>query len=106
MREHKMFNINGEKLREALQQIGISLQKASIEIGYAPEYLSRSITNGRMRPSAQIALENRYNIKASDISIEKEDEAGAQETEAIDHDKLYKTIYAAVYEAVKKALND
>lgn len=57
------------------------------------------------------ALERYYGISGEDIEAKPVDGSKGSESvtegpKAVDYDELYKCIYGAVYQAVKKALNE
>ena len=95
--------IDGTKLRTALLKRGVRLVDASEDLGYSKNYLKYLCDVGAVRPSVVQAIEKLYNIKYEEYqAVEKPQEAVAQQS--IDYNELYKCIYSAVYEAMKKAL--
>ena len=106
--------INPEKLIEELKKRGLTHNRVSEELGYNRNYITGVLKAGRMGRGARKTLEVLYNIKPEDIAPEKEHAEEPQEpaeglqgtfTEEF-WGRLYKTMYAAVYEAVRKAWSE
>ncbi|MBR2644879.1 MAG: hypothetical protein IKD54_06270 [Clostridia bacterium] len=112
-RTMNMVPIDAGKLRAELQKRGFDAAKASVEIGYAPSYLASMVfkesAKGKLPERALILLFERLNIRRE--SIEIVERAATEEPEtppraaSFDWDKLYTTIYQAVYDATLAAFN-
>lgn len=104
-KETNMMPIDGKKFESALKRRGIPMQQASREIGFASSYLGNCVALGRIRKAAVHTLKSLYNIEYNDIAPDSKTEEKHEPTNpVIDYGMMYKTIYGAVYEAVKKAL--
>lgn len=106
-----MEQIDGKKLEKILSERGIGRKEASVEIGFSEYFIGNCILRNTMNTSAIKGLELRYNIKPDDFVIheEKEEVIEPEKPERavlLDYEKLYQTIYCAVYEAVKKAWSE
>lgn len=79
----------------------------SIALGRSHAYLSNGIISNEFLKG----LERYYGISGKDIEAKlidgsKGSESVTEGPKAVDYDELYKCIYGAVYQAVKKALNE
>lgn len=81
----------------------------SREMGYAPNYLS-TVTKGKTPVSVtlKVLLDKLYGIKIEDYMENEAQQHEKQERGLTEEQRneLYKIVYAAVYEAVKKARNE
>lgn len=107
--------INGEALRAEFKARGVTLQNASIKIGYEASYLSKAIRDGLMPKSTMLLLQAMYNIDPEIYRVKTESEkVETSVVEVVQHsgltdddlEKLYKVIYSAVYKATKRALEE
>lgn len=109
----KEFAINTEALRSELAKRGMSLKAASLEMGHSDAYLSTKMRSGKVHETDAKILEMMFHIPRSAYEIvepepEKENpveqEAPTPVVEVnIDYEQMYKTIYSAVFAAVKEA---
>lgn len=103
----KTYTFSREKLKDIIKSKGLTQAKISIALGRSHAYLSNGmIDNGFLK-----ALERYYGISGEDIEAKPVDGSKGSESvtegpEAADYDELYKCIYGAVYQTVKKALNE
>lgn len=104
-----MIEIDGEKLRAEIFKRGLTFANASKELGHANTYIGNVIARGLIPSHAAILLKSLYNI---DLDSYKKPEIYHQESfieklqqqePILDYDRLWKVIYTAVYEAIKKA---
>lgn len=102
---NNMVMIDGKKLQAELKKRGVSFASASKELGFGVTYLTNSASRGYMRTAAIKALFAEYNINP-DAYVLKESEPAEEKVAAVDYNELYKVIYTAVYEAVKKAWSE
>lgn len=106
----KLVKINSIKLRNILYERKLDMKVVSEEIGYEQSFISKCISRGSLSNTAIKGLELRYGIHYDDIKAEEPKpqrvEPPAQQeivnVEAIDYQKLF----AVVYQAFKKALNE
>lgn len=111
------INIDGEKLAEILKERGLMATKVSAEIGYHPSAISRCVKAGHMAKNMAKSIELRYGIACDKFVIPEEKKQPEQASfdlvidekktaDPIDYEKLWKVIYTATYEAMKKAWNE
>lgn len=124
-RNVKFYDVDIELLKDEAKKRGENLTTLSKGIGYGGGYLSGMCQKNKAANKTRgipdrtaILLYERYNIRIDDILrkseapvlevIEPEPEATENETKPFEMDwaQLYNTIYAAVYEAMRKALNE
>lgn len=115
-RKTNIAEINGEILGKELKKRKIPFSVASINIGFDESYISKAIRSNRISKSAVKLIQMIYGIDA-DIYIVKEELAVKDEQQVVEivqsvgmtdevKKDLYKIIYSATYEAMKRALND
>lgn len=82
-------------------------------MGYNLSYIGNTVARNKIAPSGARMLEVLFNIrleeyaKKQDATVEDVVEKTIkEETTAIDYDKLYQIIYAAVYDAVKRVWSE
>lgn len=105
--------INGEKLKREFGKRNISLLEASQTCGFEASYFSKVCRANKITKYAAHLLDHTYNIKYDaykEDGVKKEEviNKSADEftiTEEVSN-ALYKIIYSAVYEAVKKAWSE
>lgn len=107
----QMVKISNEKLLREIEKRGLMGRQMSVEMGYAPGYLSCCGARGQMSKSGLTMLERMFDIRPEEIM--KDDDKPEQEpeqmtipeppVEPINYERLGQVIYQAVYEAVKKA---
>ena len=106
------FLVNVEYLRNWFDEHGIILADASASIGRSKSYLSHKLSDGVFNESDALLLEAKFGLKKSEYELTMADVQYVENAEckeapkpvALDYDKLYQTIYAAVVEGVKQAL--
>ena len=101
------YTFNREKLKDIIKSKGLTQAKISIALGRSHGYLH----NGAISNEFLKSLEKYYGISSEDIDAKpfdgpKGSESVTEGPKAFDYDDLYKCIYGAVYQAVKKALNE
>lgn len=108
----KTIKIDGEKLKLLLRANGLTQREASERIGNGGSFISSACRYGTMSLKAALAIEAILGIKRSDFEIadpeitekpEPTENASNLPSDSIDYDKLYRTIYTAVYNATKDA---
>lgn len=122
-------NIDGEKLRKMITSRGLSLTDVSEELGFHETWLSRCLNGNYLTKIAIRGIELRYGIRGEDYLVpepkpEPEPEPEPKQIELVpdhgetvmdyekladtlrdkifDYQKIYATVYKAVYEALKK----
>ena len=99
-----MFQIDREKLYEALKKRGLRNTAVCADLGMSGSYLANCAHRGKITETSAVLLERLYNIKREEYQLVQEEPvipAKTPDVAALDYDKLYQTIYAAVYHAVK-----
>lgn len=117
MRSNQVI-IDGQALAKILKDRGIAVTKASEEVGYHFSNLGRCIKTNHMSKNMAYGIELRYGIPREKFVIPEEKTEPEQmaidlvpvdkekPVDPIDYEKLWKVIYTATYEAVKKAWNE
>ena len=101
----ELINISPVMLENAVKARHMTLQQASIKMGYNSTQLSVCCKRGYVTKPFMVALESTLGIKEEEITVPKV-EVVENPPEMIDRLSLYNTIYNAVRNAVKDALND
>lgn len=101
------YTFNREKLKDILKRKGLTQEKVNLALGRSHAYLS----HGKIDKAFLSGLERYYGISGEDIGAELDDgskgqESGTEGLKEFDYNKLYRCIHEAVYQAVKKALNE
>lgn len=101
------YTFSKEKLKDIIKSKGLTQAKMSIALGRSHGYLSHGIINKKFLEG----LERYYGISGEDIEAKPVDgskgsESVTERPKAVNYDELYKCIYGAVYQGVKKALNE
>lgn len=101
------YTFSREKLKDIIKSKGLTQAKMSTALGRSHGYLSNGIISNEFLKG----LERYYGIRGEDIEAKLVDGSKGSENvtegpEAVEYDELYKCIYGAVYQAVKKALNE
>lgn len=108
----KTIKIDGQKLKLLIAAKGMNQREASEAIGNGRSFISSACRYGTMSLKAALAIEAILGIKRSDFEIVEPEITEEPEpvkiapilaSDGIDFDKLYKTIYTAVYNATKDA---
>ena len=113
----RMIKIIPENLEKEIAQRNLSKGYVSEQIGHGRNFISESIRKGRLSNSAVKGLEAIFNINpeiycVQEQSAEPIEEPAEKESELeaisyqLDYHELGKTIYRAVYQAVKKAWSE
>lgn len=108
--------VDRKKLKKALNEKGVAVCEASVEMGYGHSSIHSSLnrSGGLSRPMLK-ALETRYGITYDMIKLDeskpevkKEAKETVKETAsahlAIDENRLYQIIYSATYHAFRRVL--
>lgn len=105
--EGGFVNIDKEKFETELTKRGLLKTVLSKEMGFNHTYIGKQVNNGKMRLNTVNYLKGVYNIDPDLYTVKEETPPETIEPKEcivpIDYDKLYETIYNAVYMAVKKA---
>lgn len=108
------FLVNVEYLRDWFDEHGVILADASVSIGRSKSYLSHKLSDGVFNESDALLLEAKFGLKKSEYELKTSDvfkDSGLEihsepvgQPFVFNYDKLYQTIYSAVVEGVKQAL--
>lgn len=120
------ITIDGDKLKGIFKAMGKTVTAVSEEMGYGHAALGVKLGKNYLMNRDIVFLEKIYGIKPeyympteveepktetaistlTQAQIEKAFANALDEYDAIDYERLYKVIYSATYEAMKKALGD
>lgn len=110
-----LVDISGIKLEAAILSRGMTMQYVSEELGYNPNFMSNCKSRNCMNKAVIVGLQSRFGISFDEYKIDeppaivKALEADPEEmlqaitVEPIDYDRLWKLVYTATLEAMKKA---
>lgn len=127
MKKHVNFvKIDGEKLKAAIKAKGLMPSNISREFGFNYNYLSNAAYEGRLKKNVVILLETVHGIKLDEYKYVEPEPAPAPEpkpvpgpepkpveekaeekehvTGPIDYTQLYKTVFVAMYRAIKRVI--
>ena len=119
MKKHGNFvKIDGEKLKAAIKAHGLVAADVARGFGFNYNYLSNAAFEGRLKQNVVILLETVHGIKLDEYKYvepepapapePKPEEVKAEEKEhvtgPIDYTQLYKTVFVAMYRAIKRAI--
>ena len=100
------FKIDVEALRAEFTKRNLSLAQVSVEMGHCDTYINVKFNNKCMHENDAKMLELLYHIPKSAYEISDEPEEFMEDTPEpmkFDYEELYRTIYSAVFAAVKEA---
>ena len=107
------IKIDGNKLYQAMKERGLTPTKICREIGVNGGYFANAKSRGSIANMMIVLLESRYGIPRDTYVVKEEEEVSI--VEVVQHDdffseenqqKLYKLVYSAVYNAMKRALSE
>lgn len=101
-------SIDGDKLRAELKKRGLNISVLSQQLGYSKSYLNWAIRNNQLSMPAIKILENDYNLHldAYVVKDKKEEAVIDENTGGVNYHTLYRVIYGACYQAMKRALSE
>lgn len=109
----QFIKFDSEELYKIFRERGLQSSKLAKEMGVNQSYFSNAKKRGTINEMAVLLLESKYNIPRSRYVIaegqkKEEDNNVEQKTNITEEMKkeLYEILYSAVYEGVKKALNE
>jgi lambda repressor-like predicted transcriptional regulator len=101
------IEISPVMLENAVRKRHMSLESASSKMGYSKNQLYVCMQRGYLTRPNLVALESILGIKLEEIQTPKVEVVDAPAlADGIDHMKLYNTIYYAVKNAMRDALNE
>lgn len=102
----RAIEIDGSKLKKLLEQRNIDSATVSVKLGCSRTYISDCVRRNKISDQSVKMLSMLYGIGLEDI---KKDDPVKPEEEKLDlfgNDEMYKTIYTAVYNAIKDAMKE
>ena len=113
MATRRMYEIDGVKLREELKKRNLTGKQVETECGFGISVINHYIRDNRISKMAVEILRMKYNILFDDYKIDEvKPESPVTEVVQVssinedDWKQLYKVIYSATYEAMKRALSE
>lgn len=101
------IEISPVMLENAVRKRHMSIEQASLKMGYNKQQLYVCMQRGYLTRPNLVALESILGIKLEEIQTPKVEVLDPPVlADGIDHMKLYNTIYYAVKNAMKDALNE
>lgn len=108
------FNVDAKKLTKLLKKTGKNYSEIARSMGFGESAVSTAVRNGRMSYGMADCLSRLYSIEKEEYEYAEKVEEEKVEPEVVKpidpkevfnevKDDLYKLMYSAVYEAVKKA---
>ena len=111
-RSIQTFPIDTVALRNEFTKRNLTLAGASVDMGHCDTYLNVKFNTKKMHENDAKMLELLYHIprEAYELKDEVEEVVEVLEDDPLkeakfDYEELYRTIYSAVYAAVKEAFN-
>lgn len=116
MRGHsrEKFEIDGEKLRAEIEQRGLKISQIERDCGFGQSTFNHYVNKNYITKMAREMIALRYNIQFDTYKkVEEAPQVENQVVEVVQHHslteedwkQLYKVIYSATYEAMKRALS-
>lgn len=110
-KSENMIKIDGEKLYGALKERGLTASQLCKELRINNGYFANAKHRGTMPNMMVVLLESRYGIPRDNYIIKEEPAVVEIVTDndffsEENQTKLYKLVYAAMYNAMKRALNE
>lgn len=114
-RNFQKVDVNVQAFEKAVASRGLDGYKMAEEMGFSHKYLWNKVRLGYVHMNDVILLDKMYGIPLSEYSLEDnpilpeddvQDASPAQDTSVLDYDRLYDTIFKAVFRAVKLAWED
>lgn len=110
----KTIKTDKAKFTAACRKRGITAKDAAMAIGMCGNYFSARLSEGHIPEYVAKLLKSELNMDRSEYEVEEPAQqameiGGAEPARIIaemDMDKLYQTIYSAVYQAVKMAFSE
>lgn len=103
----EFIEISGERLKTEIYKKNLTLAEAGKQIGVSHGFFNSCIERGTMRQTYALLVENVIGIPVERFQrVEPELPKVKSEPATLDYERLYKVIYSATYEAMKKALEE
>lgn len=101
--KHYAVKINKDRLYDEIRAKGLTVTGASLEMGFGKSALAMNASQGHITHTQALLLEKMWNIKREDYELVEESETEKPKETKLDMDQLYRTIYSAVFNAMKQA---
>ena len=110
-----LVEISGIKLEAAIASRGMTMQYVSEELGYNPSFIANCKNRNLINKAVIVGLQSCFGIPLDEYKAEEppaivkaleadsEEKLQAITVEPIDYDRLWKLVYTATLEAMKKA---
>ena len=102
----KTVKVDKTRFDDSLKRRGLMKTHVSIEMGYGKSNLGMMVRDGRFNPQVVVMLDKLYGIKPEEYEVKEEEpkpEKKEKKSSSLDMNELYKTIYTAVFNAMKQA---
>ena len=97
----KTVAVDKTRFDDAIKRRGLIAYKMSIDMGYGKSNLGMAVKSGHFTATQAVLLESLFGIKPEEYEPMAEEPVKTEAT--IDMNELYKTVYTAVFNAVKQA---
>lgn len=109
-RNVQTVQIDPDALREELAKRNLTLSRVSIEMGHCDSYMNVKFSTKKMHENDVKMLELLYHIPRESYEMKETveevvDDTTLTEEPKFDYEELYRTIYSAVYAAVKESFS-
>lgn len=101
-RKVKYIDIDGERLRQAINSRGMSLIEAGRKLGRSTAYFSHICARDQIPDYLEPAIENVLGIALGEYLPSKTEEVTEVEYDGFDYEQLQGAIYSAIMGAVRK----
>ena len=107
---NSMMCIDKDKFVAALAKRGLNMATASLKVGFSYSYFGNCVARCAMPMATVLLVEHILDIPREEFQVVKEKPViypnKTPERSGFDYDKLYQTIYAAMYHAYKQVFVD
>lgn len=103
----KSVNINGEQLKRLITMKGTNMQEMGLAVGYSKSYISNACALNRIAEPVVLLIEKLYEIDRNLYVIPEDTKSLPVEAEVVKVEPIdYQKLFAVIYQAFKKALNE
>lgn len=100
----KATKVDKTKFDDARKRRNLKITQMSMDMGYGKSNLGMMVSQGHFNPSTVVMLEALFGIKKEEYEVTEESPKTEEvKPSGLDMNELYKTIYTAVFNAVKQA---
>lgn len=104
--EHpRSVKVDKARFDDARSRRGLKITQMSKDMGYGKSNLGMMVSQGYFNPNVVVVLEALFGIKKEEYELqeEKPEKKEKKKETTLDMNELYKTIYTAVFNAMKQA---